>query len=37
MVVQGDGPVRRLIALTALDHQLELFTDARAAVAATHA
>jgi anti-sigma B factor antagonist len=37
MVVQGDGPVRRLIALTALDHQLEVFGDARAAVAAVRA
>jgi anti-sigma B factor antagonist len=33
-VVEGTGAVRRLIALTALDHQLELFTDARAALAA---
>jgi anti-sigma B factor antagonist len=37
MVVQGSGPVRRLIALTALDHQLELFSDTRAAVAAVRA
>ena len=34
MVVQGHGPVRRLIALTALDHQLEVFSDAGSAVAA---
>jgi anti-sigma B factor antagonist len=37
MVVPGNGAVRRLISLTALDHQLELFADARAAVAAAHA
>jgi anti-sigma B factor antagonist len=36
-VVEGTGAVRRLIALTALDQQLELFTEAGAAVAAVHA
>src|SRR2546423_13116248 len=37
MVVQGNGAVRRLIALTALDHQLEVFSDAGSAVAAVYA
>jgi anti-sigma B factor antagonist len=37
MVVQGNGAVRRLIALTALDHQLEVFSDTGAAVAALRA
>jgi anti-anti-sigma factor len=37
IVVQGTGAVRRLLALTALDHQLELFADAGAAAAAAHA
>jgi anti-sigma B factor antagonist len=36
-VVEGTGAVRRLIALTALDQQLELFTEHSAAVAAVHA
>ena len=36
-VVQGAGAVRRLIALTALNQQLEVFTEASAAVAALHA
>lgn len=35
-VVQGTGAVRRLIALTALDHQLELFTESSAAMVAAH-
>ena len=33
VVVEGKGVVRRLLALTALDHQLELYADARAATA----
>ena len=37
VVVEGTGAVRRLIALTALDHQLEVFADSGAAVAALHA
>jgi anti-anti-sigma factor len=37
IVVEGTGAVRRLIALTALDHQLEVFADAAAAAAAVHA
>ena len=36
-VVEGTGAVRRLIALTALDQQLELFTEPAAAVAAVYA
>jgi anti-sigma B factor antagonist len=34
IVVEGTGAVRRLIALTALDQQLEVFADADAATAA---
>jgi len=37
MVVEGTGAVRRLIALTALDQQLEVFSDGPSAVAAAHA
>jgi anti-sigma B factor antagonist len=37
IVVEGTGAVRRLIALTALDQQLEVFADAAAATAAVHA
>jgi anti-anti-sigma factor len=37
VVIEGTSAVRRLIALTALDQQLELFTEAAAAVAAIHA
>jgi anti-sigma B factor antagonist len=37
IIVQGTGAVRRLIALTALDHQLEVFSDTSAAVAAARA
>src|SRR3954454_18379293 len=36
-VVEGTGAVRRLLALTALNQQLEVFTEASAAVAALHA
>jgi anti-anti-sigma factor len=36
VVVEGTGAVRRLIALTALNQQLEVFPDARSAVAAVH-
>jgi anti-anti-sigma factor len=36
-VIEGTGAVRRLIALTALNQQLEVFTEASAAVAALHA
>src|SRR3954471_23741805 len=36
-VVEGTGAVRRLIALTALDQQLELFTEPSAAVAGVEA
>jgi anti-anti-sigma factor len=33
LVIEGDGAVRRLLALTALDQQLELVADAGAATA----
>src|SRR5689334_15058547 len=35
-VVEGTGAVRRLIALTALDHQLNIYGEASAAAAAVH-
>jgi anti-sigma B factor antagonist len=37
IVVEGTGAVRRLIALTALNQQLEVFADASSAVAVVHA
>jgi anti-anti-sigma factor len=37
IVVQGTGAVRRLLALTALDHQLDVFVDAGSAAADAHA